>query len=87
MTDYKLLPLGDFPLLSGETLKDARLAYQTYGTLSPARDNVVVLPTFYTGTNSRNEGFFGPGRAIDPGGYAQRGGLDRHGEFPAAQPR
>ena len=64
--DFQILELGDFQLLSGEVLKDARLAYQTYGTLSPARDNVIVLPTFYTGTNSRNEGFFGPGRAIDP---------------------
>ena len=66
MPDYKIFELGDFPLLSGEVLKDAKLAYQTYGTLSPSRDNVIVLPTFYTGTNSRNEGFFGSGRAIDP---------------------
>ena len=66
MSDFEILELGDLLLLSGEVLKDAKLAYQTYGTLSPTRDNVIVLPTFYTGTNSRNEGFFGPGRAIDP---------------------
>ena len=30
------------------------------------RDNVIVLPTFYTGTHIRNEGFFGPDRAMDP---------------------
>jgi homoserine O-acetyltransferase len=66
MPDYEILELGDFPLVSGHVLKDARLAYQTYGKLAPAHDNVVVLPTFFTGTNSRNEGFFGPGRAIDP---------------------
>jgi homoserine O-acetyltransferase len=64
--DFQILELGDFQLLSGEVLKDAKLAYQTYGNLSPERDNVIVLPTFYTGTNSRNEGFWGPGRAIDP---------------------
>lgn len=64
--DYQTLALGDVTLLSGDVLRDARLAYQTYGTLSAARDNVVVLPTFYTGTHRRNEGFFGPGRAIDP---------------------
>lgn len=64
--DFQIFELGDFPLLSGEVLRDAKLACQTYGTLSSARDNVIVLPTFYTGTNSRNEGFFGPGRAIDP---------------------
>ena len=65
-TTYDRFDLGDVTLLSGETLKDAWLSYKTYGKLSPAGDNVVVLPTFYTGTHIRNEGFFGPGRAIDP---------------------
>ena len=32
----------------------------------PPADNVVLLPTFYTGTHLRNEPLFGPGRAIDP---------------------
>ena len=42
------------------------MAYSTYGKLSPDKDNVVLLPTFYTGSHIRNEGFFGTGRAIDP---------------------
>ncbi len=63
--DYETFPLHRVKLQSGETF-DATLAYKTYGTLSPAKDNVVLLPTFYTGTHYRNEGFFGPGRAIDP---------------------
>ncbi|MBS1255038.1 MAG: Homoserine O-acetyltransferase [Deltaproteobacteria bacterium] len=58
--------LGDVELLSGQVLPDAMLAYTTYGELSPDRDNVVLLPTFYTGSHIRNEGFFGSGRAIDP---------------------
>lgn len=58
--------LGDFELTSGEVLHDAQLAYQTYGTLSPIGDNVVVMPTFYTGSHDRNEGFFGPNRSLDP---------------------
>ncbi len=66
MPDFEIYELGDLPLLSGEVLKDAKIAYQTYGSLSAAGDNVIILPTFYTGTNTRNEGFFGPGRAIDP---------------------
>ena len=65
-SNHETLALGDVTLLSGEVLHDARLAYKTYGTMTAARDNVVVLPTFYTGTHERNEGFFGPGRAIDP---------------------
>lgn len=64
--DYNIFELGDFPLQSGATLKDARLAYKTYGTLDSDGSNVVLLPTFFTGTHHRNEACFGMGRAIDP---------------------
>jgi len=64
--DYDKFELGDVTLLSGEVLSSAFLAYKTYGTLDANKSNVVVLPTFYTGSHQRNEGFFGPGRAIDP---------------------
>ncbi len=64
--DYNTFPLGDVTLQSGAVLPDAWLSYKTYGALNDARDNVIVLPTFYTGTHKRNEGFFGPGRAMDP---------------------
>ena len=67
--DYEKFELGDVTLLSGEALRSAFLAYKTYGTLDANKSNVVVLPTFYTGTHKRNEGFFGPGRAIDPNKY------------------
>lgn len=63
---YDVFELGDLPLRNGGVLKDARLAYKTYGTLSPSGDNVVVMPTFYTGSHDRNEGYFGSGRALDP---------------------
>ncbi|MDH3635397.1 MAG: alpha/beta fold hydrolase [Gammaproteobacteria bacterium] len=66
MKDYSVYDLGEFELQSGVVLPDAQLAYKTYGELNASRDNVVVLPTFYTGNHMRNEGFFGPGRAIDP---------------------
>ena len=66
MSDYAIFELGDVTLQSGAVLPAARLAYKTYGALNAARDNVIVLPTFYTGTHERNEGFFGPGRGIDP---------------------
>ncbi len=66
MTDHDVFDLGDVTLQSGETLRAAKLAYKTYGRLNAQGDNVVVMPTFYTGTHGRNEGFFGAGRAIDP---------------------
>lgn len=64
--DYDTFELGDIDLQSGGTLKSAKLAFKTYGTLDKDSGNVVLLPTFYTGTHVRNEAYFGPGRAIDP---------------------
>jgi len=66
MTGHDSFALGDVPLQSGAVLKDAELAYKTWGTLNEAGDNAVLIPTFYTGTHERNEAYFGPGRAIDP---------------------
>ena len=63
MNNYEL---GDIELLSGETLLSAKLAYKTYGALNSDKNNVILLPTFYTGTHKRNEGFFGANRAINP---------------------
>ena len=64
--DYNIFDLGDVILLSGKKLLNAKLAYKTYGSLNKDKSNVVLLPTFYTGTHKRNEGFFGPNRAINP---------------------
>ena len=64
--NHSIFELGTVPLQNGGALRHARLAYATYGTLGPGADNVVLLPTFFTGTHVRNELLFGPGRAIDP---------------------
>ena len=39
--------LGDFPVQSGEMMRDARLVWKTHGTLAPERDNVVLYPCSY----------------------------------------
>lgn len=64
--DYSVFDLGAFTLQSGSVFPGLQLAYKTYGQLNAQGDNVVVLPTFYTGSHMRNEGYFGRGRAIDP---------------------
>jgi homoserine O-acetyltransferase len=64
--DHSTFDLGNFELQSGMVLPEAQIAYKTYGQLNTKKDNVVVLPTFYTGSHMRNEGFFGADRAIDP---------------------
>ncbi|HYZ62368.1 MAG TPA: alpha/beta fold hydrolase [Acetobacteraceae bacterium] len=59
--------VADFTLQGGETLPAARLVYRTLGTLSPGRDNVVLIPSWYSGTDREAElCMVGPDRAIDP---------------------
>ena len=66
MPDHELFELGEVTLQSGVTLPDARLAFKTYGSLGASRDNVIVMPTFYTGTHVRNEGYLRALPALDP---------------------
>jgi homoserine O-acetyltransferase/O-succinyltransferase len=61
--------LGNVKLLSGKILKAAKLVYKTYGNLDKNKSNVIVLPTFFTGTHIRNEGFIGKNRALNPNKY------------------
>ena len=69
MKKYQEFNLGNVKLLSGKTLKSAKLVYKTYGKLNKDGSNVILLPTFYTGTHIRNEGFIGKNRAINPNKY------------------
>jgi homoserine O-acetyltransferase len=69
MTDYDLFALGDIVLQSGLTLRDARLAYKTYGTLNSRRDNVIVMPTFYGAQHMQYAPMIGAGKALDPERY------------------
>jgi homoserine O-acetyltransferase len=67
MTECRTFEVADFMLQGGERLPTARLAYRTLGTLSPRGDNVVLVPSWYSGTDREAElCLVGPGRAIDP---------------------
>jgi homoserine O-acetyltransferase len=68
-TDYEIFFLGDIVLQSQATLRGAKLAYKTYGTLNPAKDNAIVYPTWYSGQHTENEWLIGPGKALDPERY------------------
>jgi homoserine O-acetyltransferase len=68
-TDAQTYKMADFELQSGLILPCAQLVYKTYGELNAAKNNVVLLPTFYTGSHQRNEGFFGGNRALNPNRY------------------
>ncbi|WP_102128160.1 alpha/beta fold hydrolase [Deinococcus planocerae] len=61
--------LGDLPVERGGVIRGARLAWQTHGALSPARDNVIVYPTSYTATHHTQSWLIGPGGILDPERY------------------
>ena len=69
MTDYQTFDLGNLRLQSGATLRGARLAYKTYGTLNVTKDNAIVFPTFFGGQHYQNENIIGPGQALNPERY------------------
>jgi len=69
MSDYEIYHLGDVVLQSKITLHEAKLAYKTYGELNAARDNVIVMPTFYGGQHTETELMMAPGRALNPKHY------------------
>ena len=48
------LDLGDFPLASGEVLKEARLHYHQIGAVNAPKDNLIVMPTYYGGRAMSN---------------------------------
>jgi homoserine O-acetyltransferase len=64
--DFQWFRAGDVRLRSGEVLRDARLAFKTYGKLNAQADNCILFPTYYTGTHAGNERLIGAGRALDP---------------------
>lgn len=69
MLDYEIFELGDFTLQHGATLRNAKLAYKTYGTLNADKSNAIVYPTWYSGQHYDNEWLIGEGMALDPQTY------------------
>ncbi|GAA4367975.1 homoserine O-acetyltransferase MetX [Agromyces bauzanensis] len=56
----RFVTIGDLPLESGETLPGVRIAYEQWGTLSPAADNAILVLHALTG-DSHVIGPAGPG--------------------------
>jgi homoserine O-acetyltransferase len=58
--------LGDFEVERGGVIRDARLVWQSHGTLAPARDNVIVYPCSYTAQHDDLSWLIGPDGVLDP---------------------
>jgi homoserine O-acetyltransferase len=67
---YELHDIGHLDLEEGGTIRNCKLAYATFGMLNAAKDNAILFPTWYSGTNKIIEQvFIGKGRALDPDKY------------------
>jgi homoserine O-acetyltransferase len=70
VSSFETFEVPNFLLQKGGLLPTARLAYATRGTLNAARDNAVLVPSWYTGTHDDSEMFMvGEDRALDPRKY------------------
>ena len=50
--EQQFADLGTCTLESGAELRDCRVGYRTVGTLSEARDNAILIPSWYGGTTA-----------------------------------
>jgi homoserine O-acetyltransferase len=67
---YQHYSLSDFVLEEGGTLRGAFLAYATHGKLNKAKNNAILIPSWYSGTSKVFEqAYIGKGRALDPAKY------------------
>ncbi len=67
---YELHDIGNLELEEGGTIRGCKLAVATHGALNAARDNTILIPTWYSGTSKLIEQvYIGKGRALDPDKY------------------
>ena len=61
-----VLSLGNLEVERGGVIGDARLVWQSHGTLNASRDNVIVYPCSYTATHEDLAWLIGPDGVLDP---------------------
>jgi homoserine O-acetyltransferase len=67
---YELHDIGNLELEEGGTIRSCSLACATFGKLNDARDNAILIPTWYSGTSKIMEQvYIGPGHALNPDRY------------------
>lgn len=68
--DYDLISIGRLDLEEGGSIPDCHLAVTTWGEPNEARDNAILITTWYSGTHQIwREVYVGPEHALDPERY------------------
>jgi hypothetical protein len=80
---YELIGIGELELEEGGVLPDCRLAVATHGALNAAKDNAILVPTWYSGTSKIMEQvYIGAGRAFRPAQGLGRGRRHHRPRYP-----
>jgi homoserine O-acetyltransferase len=67
---YELHDIGNLELEEGGTIRGCSLACATFGKLNEAKDNAILIPTWYSGTSKIMEQvYIGSGHALNPDRY------------------
>jgi homoserine O-acetyltransferase len=65
--EYELISVGRLDLEEGGSIPDCRLAVATFGTLNDARDNAILVSTWYSGSHQIwRDAYIGPDHALNP---------------------
>lgn len=69
--ELRYADLGECPLESGQTIRDCRLGYRTFGVLNAEKSNAVLFATWLSGTaeDLAALGYIGPGKVADSSKY------------------
>jgi homoserine O-acetyltransferase/O-succinyltransferase len=68
--EYELASIGRLDLEEGGSIPDCHLAYTTWGELNEAKDNAILITTWYSGTHQIwREVYVGTDHALDPSKY------------------
>jgi homoserine O-acetyltransferase len=82
IVEKKVFSMPSYTTVGGQTIKDVKVGWESYGQLNAARDNVIIVPHFFSG-NSHAAGKYkesdaapgywdaiiGPGKAVDTTKY------------------
>jgi homoserine O-acetyltransferase len=68
--DYDLISVGRLDLEEGGSIADCELAVATFGSLNEAKDNAILVTTWYSGTHQIfRDVYIGPDHALNPERY------------------
>jgi homoserine O-acetyltransferase len=91
--EQQFAQLGNCQLDNGQSIRDCRVGYRTFGQLNTDKSNALLFPTWFTGNTQQLTDLFGPGKLVDTSRYfvvavdALADGVSSSPSNSSAQPR